>query len=77
MVNISSTGCLFESATLPLSAREKILICISLENEDKIIEAKATITRVDEQQVAAEFILIEPETQALIRTYFTQNLRNN
>ena len=77
MVNISSTGCLFESATLPLSAGEKILLCISLDNEPKVIEAKTVITRVDEKQVAAEFILIEPETQALIRSYFTQKLRNN
>ncbi len=76
MVNISSGGCFFESASLPLSVREKIFISIKLEAEQNVIEAKATVVRTQEDAYAAKFILIEPGTQSLIRSYFTQQLRD-
>ncbi len=76
LVNISSGGCCFESASLALSVREKILISIELEAGQNIIEAKAVIVRAQENIYAAKFILIEPATQGLIRSYFTQQLRD-
>ncbi|MCK5069698.1 MAG: PilZ domain-containing protein [Desulfocapsa sp.] len=77
LINISSTGCLFECASLPLSVQEKILIRIKLEDEQSAIEAKAVVVRMDDKQIATEFIIVEPETQNLIRSYFTQKLRNS
>jgi len=76
LVNISSGGCFFESANLPLSVREKIFISIELKAEQNIIEAKAIIVRAQEDAYAAKFILIEPATQGLIRSYFTQQLHD-
>lgn len=76
LINISSGGCFFGSATLPLSVREKVFISIKLEEEQNVVEAKAVVVRAKENKFAVKFILIEPATQSLIRTYFTQKLRN-
>jgi len=75
LINISSGGCVFESATLPVSVQEKVLISIKLEEKENMVEAKAVVVRATEDQFAVKFILIEPSTQSLIRTYFTQQLR--
>ncbi len=37
LINISSNGCAFESATVPLSMQEKIFISLELEKKQNII----------------------------------------
>ena len=76
LINISSGGCVFESATLPVSVQEKVFISIELEEKESIVEAKAVVVRAEEDQCAVKFILIETPAQRLIRTYFIQKLRN-
>ena len=76
LINISSDGCAFESATVPLSLQEKIFFSFELEEKQNIIEAKAVVVRTDKNIFAVKFILIEPETQNLIRIYFAQKLRD-
>lgn len=76
LLNISAEGCFFELATLPLSVQEEVLISITLEKEQGIIEAKAVVVRTEKRAFAVKFILVEQETQNLIRSYFMQKLRN-
>ncbi len=75
LINISSGGCAFESATLALSVQEKVLVSIELDGKENIVEAKAVVVRVKENEIAVKFILIEPSSQSLIRSYFTKKLR--
>lgn len=75
LINISSGGCVFESATLPVSVQEKVFISIELGGKDSIVEAKAVVVRAEEDQCAVQFTLIEAPAQRLIRTYFIQKLR--
>ena len=76
LIDISSDGCAFESATVSLSVQEKIFISLELEKKQNIIEAKAVVVRMEKNIFAVKFILIEPATQNLIRIYFAQKLRN-
>lgn len=76
LINISSGGCFFELPNLPLSVHEKIFISIDLEEQQYTVEAKALVVRASEKKYGAKFILIEPETQGQIRSYFIQKLRN-
>ena len=72
--NISTDGCALEWATNPPELEEKILICIELENEREV-EIQGRVVRVEDADFAVEFLLAEPATKTLIRTYFARKLR--
>lgn len=73
--NISTEGCAVEWATNPPELHEKILLSVELEGEDTVIEAQAHVVRVEDNDFAAKFTVVEPETQKLIRKYFAGKLR--
>ncbi|MGW8193086.1 MAG: PilZ domain-containing protein, partial [Desulforhopalus sp.] len=73
--NISTDGCAFDSASVPLSVEEKILITISPEGTEKFIEARAHVVRADEKGYAIRFTLLEPESKTLIRNHFSRKMR--
>lgn len=75
LVNISTDGCAFESASVPLSVDERILIRISPEGAEKSFEARSLVVRADENGYAIRFILLEPENKTLIRNYFSRKMR--
>lgn len=75
LTNISTDGCAFESATVPLSVDEKILIKVSPQGTEKSFEAQSLVVRADENGYAIRFILLEPENKTLIRNYFSQKMR--
>lgn len=75
LTNISTEGCALEWATNPPRLNEKMLVRIDLENEEAVVEIKAEVVRVEGTDFAVKFLLIEPETKSLIRTYFSRKLR--
>lgn len=75
LTNISTDGCAVEWATVTPEMHDKILLSIELENGDSPIEAQARVVRVEENDFAVQFTLVEPETQSMIRKYFAGKLR--
>ena len=76
LLNICSGGCACGSASPVPSVQEKVLISITLEDEEDVVEAKAVVVRAVDNQFYLKFILIEPSTQNRIRTYFSWKARN-
>jgi hypothetical protein len=75
LTNISTEGCALEWATIPPRLNEKMLIRIDLEDEDAVVEIKAQVVRAEGTDFAVKFLLIEPGTKSLVRTYFSKKLR--
>lgn len=75
LTNISTDGCAVEWATSPPEIAEKILLSIDLDGEDKKIEVQAYVVRVEGNDFAVQFSLVEQETKSLIRKYFAGKLR--
>ena len=72
--NISTDGCALEWATNPPELEEKILLCIELEGEREV-EIRARVVRVEDGDFAVKFLLAEPATKTLLRSYFARKLR--
>lgn len=75
LTNISTEGCALELATNPPRMNEKILVRIGLEDEEAAVEIRAQVVRAEGTEFAVKFLLIEPGTKSLIRTYFSKKLR--
>jgi hypothetical protein len=75
LTNISTEGCALEWATNPPRLHEKMLISIALEDEEAMVEIKTEVVRAEGTDFAVKFLLIEPDTKSLIRTYFSRKLR--
>lgn len=75
--NISTGGCAFFDLTQPLDVDEKILISIDLGATNTTFEAQGRVVRFEGGMVAVQYILIEPESERLIRDYFSSKLRKS
>jgi len=73
--NISTDGCALEWATSPPEYEEKILLIIELQNTDDVVEIQAQVVRVEDNDFAVKFLLIEPAAKTMIRNYFSRKLR--
>jgi hypothetical protein len=74
--NISSTGCAFLQASLPLSVGERVLVTVPLSGEEQVFQAQGIVVRLEEGGcIAIRFSLVEPEDQALVRNYFARQMR--
>lgn len=75
LTNISTDGCAVEWATHTPEFDEKILLILELEGEEKVIEMQARVVRVEDNDFAVKFTLVEPDAKAMIRKYFAGKLR--
>lgn len=75
LTNISTDGCAVEWSTNPPELGEKILLSIELDGEASAVEAQARVVRVEGNDFAVRFTLIEPHAKGLIRKYFSGKLR--
>jgi len=75
--NISTEGCALEWATSLPEPDEKILLIIELQNKDAVVEIQAQVIRVEDNDFAVKFLLIEPAAKTMIRNYFSRKLRGN
>lgn len=74
--NISSTGCAFFQASLPLSVGERILVTVELSGEEEVFQAQGIVVRLEDGGcIAIRFSLVEPEDQVLVRNYFARQMR--
>lgn len=76
LINISTNGCALESLTVPLSEQQNFLVSITLEGEGESIEARAIAVRRTENGIAAKFLIIEENSRAALRKYFSKRIRN-
>ena len=74
--DISTSGCALSSVNVPVLLQEKILVILVLPGENEKIEATGIVTRVEADNFAVSFTLIEPATVKLIQTFFFKTLRN-
>jgi hypothetical protein len=76
LINASTTGCVFEELSLPLAIRDRVLITIALGAEKAEFQARAVVARVEGNgAVAVHFTVVEPESQAQLRNYFSRLMR--
>ena len=69
LVNISTTGCAIQSPSATVSLDEKVLFTFSIEKEETI-QIQAKVIRIDNEEIGAEFTLIEPEAAELLRKHY-------
>lgn len=74
--DISTSGCALSSVTVPVLLQEKVLVILVLPGENEKIEATGIVTRVEADNFAVSFTLIESATVKLIQTFFFKTLRN-
>lgn len=77
MLNISTSGCAFDKNSEPLSLKDKLLISIDLEGEDKIFEARGEVVRMKDGVIAVQYLVVEPEVAKLVRIYFSKRFRES
>ena len=77
LINASTSGCVFEELSLPLAIRGRVLITIAFTPEKAEFQARAVVARVDSSgAVAVHFTVVEPESQAQLRNYFSRLMRH-
>lgn len=76
LLDISTSGCALSSVSVPVVLQEKVLVILALPGENEKIEATGIVTRVDADNFAVSFTLIEAVTVKLIQTFFFKTLRN-
>jgi len=69
--NISSEGCALEWSTNPPERGEKILLRLEF-FDSEIIEIQAQVVRVEENDFAVKFLIIEASAKRAIRNYFAK-----
>lgn len=75
LTDISTTGCALVSLTLAIPQGEKILLSITLPEENTTIEIQALVVRAEGGEIATKFIMLEQQTIFTIQHYFPQKLR--
>lgn len=77
LLDISTQGCALEAMTLSVEEGEVILLSAKLPGEEHPVEMQAKVMRSGMDTAAVKFTLAEKETEATIRTYFSQKMRNS
>jgi hypothetical protein len=73
LVNVSTDGCAFVQPNRPLALREKVLVSIELNGENQLFQARGEVARLEgDGLTAVRFTVVEPESQAQIRKYFSK-----
>lgn len=70
--NISTDGCALEWSTNPPEIGEKILLRLELD-EPEVIEIQAQVIRVEENDFAVKFLIIEPSAKRAIRNHYAKS----
>jgi len=71
--NISTEGCALEWSTNPPEIGERILLRLELDGQE-VIEIQAQVVRLEENDFAVKFLIIETAAKRAIRNHFARNL---
>lgn len=75
LVDISTDGCALLNVTCPVSVGERVLILISLPEDNSVLEMQAEVLRQEESGLGFRFTLIEEETRLKLRNHFARKIR--
>ncbi len=68
--NISAGGCALKTVDIALVLHEKILLLLSVDPQEEVVEIGAQVVRVEDDSIAVQFTDISEEKKQQIVKYF-------
>jgi c-di-GMP-binding flagellar brake protein YcgR len=76
IVNISTGGCALDQATVELTERERILLTLTFDNPDDIVEIQALVLRSDGERAGLKFQRVSEVNKQRILHFFVSQTRD-